>query len=233
MYPLAILAGGLATRLYPMTQNIPKSMVEIAGQPFIDWQLKMISTSGFTKVVLCLGDKGDQVKNFVGNGSKYGLDVSYSFDGEKALGTGGAIAKALPILGDNFGVTFGDSYLPIDFKSVCDIFNQSEKKALMTIYKNLNQFGKSNVEFVNGKIITYSKNSSTKVMEYIDYGFSIFRKEVFLNIPKDEFLDLGDVIEKIVKDGDLEGFEVKQRFYEIGSFEGIQEISNYLKGSFG
>ena len=116
--PVAILAGGLSTRLRPITENIPKALVDVAGKPFIARQLEYLRRQGITRVVLCLGHLGEQVEALVGDGAAFGLDVGYSWDGPRLLGTGGALKRALPLLGGQFFVFYGDSYLQIDFRAV-------------------------------------------------------------------------------------------------------------------
>ena len=229
MYSVAILAGGMATRLFPVSTGIPKSMIEISGKPFIHWQLELLSKSGIKEVVLCLGKMALVIQDYVGDGAQYGITVQYSMDGEHPLGTAGAIVKALPLLGDQFGVLYGDSYLPIDYRSIIKFHSSRKLTALMTVYKNDNRLDKSNVVFTNQRIMKYSKLIHETEMSYIDYGFSIFKREVFSNLTSRKFLDLSETIEDLVKSGDLYGYEVDQRFYEIGSFRGIEEFNMYLE----
>jgi len=174
MFPILILAGGKGTRLFPITHEVPKSMVEILGKPFLGWQLELLASAGFDRAILCLGEKATSIVDYVGDGSKFKLDVQYSFDGPNALGTAGAIANALPLLRDNFAVIYGDSYLPIDFHKIQEYYLSQDAIALMTIYKNENRFDQSNVHFKENKILEYSKNETSKKMKYIDYGFSNF-----------------------------------------------------------
>lgn len=227
---IAILAGGMATRLYPLTLEIPKSMISVAGKPFIDWQIKLLANSGFKKIVLCVGVKSHTIVDFVGDGSKYDLEVVYSYDGDSPLGTGGAIVKALPILGETFGVVYGDSYLPIDFKKVKEHFHLIEENALITVYKNNNRYDLSNVLFKDEKIIQYSKYSQAQSMQHIDYGFSIFHQEIFEKCSKNTNQDLATLLEDLAVKNRLAGYEVNKRFYEVGSFHGIEEFSEFIKG---
>ena len=147
MYPIAILAGGLATRIKPLSNNLPKSLILINDAPFIDLQLTLLSDAGFKDVIILVGHLGSQIEKHVGNGKKYRLNVSYSYDGSKQQGTGGAIVRALPSLGDIFCVIYGDSYLDMNFIEVISKFQNSEKQGLMTIYKNLDQRHQNNVVF--------------------------------------------------------------------------------------
>jgi MurNAc alpha-1-phosphate uridylyltransferase len=228
MYPVAILAGGMATRLFPLTQELPKSMLEISGKPFIHWQLNLLSNSGVKEVVLCLGTMAPIIQDYVGDGSNYGLKIQYSFDGDTALGTAGAIKRALPLLGDHFGIIYGDSYLTLDYKAVMDFYANAHVSAVMTVYRNENKHDKSNVEYRNHQIIEYSKFLQRAEMNYIDYGFSIFNKDVFSKVPSQTFVDMYEIIETLVKYRDISGYEVSQRFYEIGSFLGIKDFKMYM-----
>jgi MurNAc alpha-1-phosphate uridylyltransferase len=230
MFPILIIAGGKATRLFPLTQEIPKSMIEILGKPFIGWQLELLAAAGFKSVILCLGEKAAAIEEYVMDGSRFGLQVQYSFDGVVPLGTAGAIAKALPLLPENFGVMYGDSYLPINYCEVEEFYNSNGTTALMTIYRNKNLFDNSNVNFKEGKIIGYSKINRNKDMDFIDYGFAIMNKSKFLSIQHNRKIDLSELFENLVKGNELAGYEIKTRFYEIGSFSGLRDFESYLEG---
>jgi len=127
MFSIAIIAGGLATRLRPITENIPKSLIEFSGKPFIFYQLEYLYKQGIKKVVLCIGHLGKIIQEKVGDGRYFNLDIKYSFDGDFPLGTGGSIKKALPMLDKNFFVLYGDSFLPINFNSVKEFYLQKKK----------------------------------------------------------------------------------------------------------
>ncbi len=230
MLPVAILAGGLATRLRPLTSTIPKALVEVAGKPFIRHQLAYLKGQGISEVVMCTGYLGEMIEAEVGHGSEFGLKVSYSPDGEKLLGTGGALKRALPMLGEAFFVLYGDSFLPIDFAAVKNDFIASGKPALMTVLKNDNRWDKSNVVYRDSKLIEYNKQQTRPEMEHIDYGLSIVRREVFDNTPDQEPFDLAGLYHQLSVTGQLAGHEVYQRFYEMGSFEGLKETEAYLAG---
>lgn len=228
MFPVAILAGGLATRLRPLTEKIPKALIDVAGKPFIVHQLHYLKTQGITKIVLCTGYLGEQIESVVGNGRSFGMTVSYSPDGPLLLGTGGALRKALPLLGEQFFVLYGDSFLPCNFKNVQTSFISSGKPALMTVLKNGNLWDKSNVLFRNGILIEYNKNSPNPEMEHIDYGLGILSAEVLKDSPSRQPLDLADVYHHLSLEGRLSGFEVSERFYEIGSHSGLKEAEDYF-----
>lgn len=229
--PVAILAGGLATRLRPITHKVPKAMVEVAGRPFIDHQLDLLKRNGMRKIVLCLGHLGEQVAEHVGDGSQRGLEIRYSFDGPTLLGTGGALRRALPMLGHACWVLYGDSYLDIDYGAVFRAFAAGNRLALMTVLRNANQWDKSNVVFRDGELVCYDKRQPRPDMAYIDYGASIFRRSALERIPTDTFCDLADLMRDLVAEKQMLGHEVTKRFYEIGSHAGLEEASRYLQGS--
>jgi NDP-sugar pyrophosphorylase family protein len=169
----------------------------------------------------------------LGNGSARGVSIQYSIDGDTQLGTGGAIAKAVPMLGGEFGVVYGDSYLPTDYLPVEQRFLASKNAGLMTVYENRNKFDLSNVEFADGKLLNYQKGLQLPQMNYIDYGLMYFRAKVFMSKRNKGKFDLSEICHKLAKDGELDGFEIPSRFYEVGSHQGIQELSSYLEKQFG
>ena len=229
MLPVAILAGGLATRLHPITEKIPKALVDVAGKPFVVRQLDYLRRQGITCVVLCISFLGERVEAVVGDGSAFGLEVHYSWDGPRLLGTGGALRQALPLLGKQFFVFYGDSYLPIDFREVEQIFLNSGKPALMTVLRNGNLWDKSNVLFRNGCITEYNKRTPRPEMAHIDYGLGVLSAAVLKDAPVNEPFDLADIYHKLSLQGALAGHEVFERFYEIGSHKGLEETIDYFK----
>ena len=227
-YPVAILAGGLATRLRPLTEKIPKSLVPIHGEPFISHQLRLLKKQGIEQVVICAGYLGTMIEEIVGQGDAFGLRVQYVFDGPILLGTGGALKKALPLLGENFFVLYGDSYLPCDFLAVQEAFIQRKKRALMTVYYNQGVWDSSNVEYRDGVILCYDKKNRTDKMHYIDYGLGIFNQNAFTAIEEDTPNDLADLYQILLQQNQLSAYEVLKRFYEIGSHTGIEEFTHYI-----
>jgi NDP-sugar pyrophosphorylase family protein len=229
MPKVVILAGGPATRLYPITHSVPKAMIEVAGKPFIAHQLELLKKNGIENVVICLGYLGERIKDFIKEGEDFGIKVEYSFDGEKLLGTGGAINKALNLLDDVFFVMYGDSYLRADFKAISDYFLSRDKKGLMTVIKNQNRWDKSNVVYNKGKIIKYDKKNPTADMEYIDYGLALLKKEIFSQRNYGQVFGLDRVYEDLIQEGEMLAYEVKKRFFEIGSLSGLEETRKYLE----
>jgi NDP-sugar pyrophosphorylase family protein len=226
--PVAILAGGLATRLRPITEKIPKSLVPVAGRPFLAHQLELLHSRGIRRAVLCIGYLGEMIQRDFGS-EKFGVKLDYSLDGPKLLGTGGAIKRALPLLGEEFFILYGDSYLPIDYAPIADFFHRSGKPGLTTVFRNQGKFDTSNVVFSDGEIKVYDKKNKLPEMQHIDYGLSMFKAPVFDSYPADRVFDLAEVMGKLVREKQLAGFEVAERFYEIGSPAGLAELESLLR----
>ncbi len=226
--PVAILAGGLATRLRPVTGKIPKSLVPVAGRPFLAHQLELLHARGIRRAVLCIGYLGEMIQREFG-GEAFGVKLDYSFDGEKLLGTGGAVKRALPKLGEEFFVLYGDSYLPIQYAPVAVTFHHSGKLGLMTVYRNEGKFDTSNVVFRDGEIVVYDKKNRLPEMRHIDYGLSLFKSSVFDTYSADQIFDLAEVMGKLVRERQLAGYEVPERFYEMGSPAGLAELEALLQ----
>lgn len=219
---LALLAGGFATRLRPLTESLPKSLVTVAGEPFLAHQLRLIYAGGIREVVLCCGHLGDQIEAFAGDGSRFGLSIAYSHDGERPLGTGGALRAALPLLGPRFLVMYGDSWLTEPIDSVWHAFLASGRPALMTVFRNRNRWGASNVEFRHGSIFRYDKRHPSPSMRHIDYGLDALEATVLAHWSVPVF-DLSAVWSALAEYGLLSGYETCDRFYEIGSPTGLRE----------
>ena len=231
MLPVAILAGGLATRLRPITRTVPKALIEVAGEPFLAHQLRLLARHGFERVVLLVGYLGEQIQSFAGDGRAFGLRVEYAFDGPQLLGTAGALRRALPLLGDAFAVVYGDSYLSCDYRAALDTFTASAKLGLMTVYRNEGLWDTSNVEFAGGRILAYDKANRSPAMRHIDYGLGAFQRDAFRDVPAGEPCDLAAVYQGLLRRGELAAWESPERFYEIGSLEGIGDLEKFLKGS--
>jgi NDP-sugar pyrophosphorylase family protein len=229
MLPVAILAGGLATRLRPLTETIPKSLVEIDGEPFLWHQLRLLRENGIERVVHCVSHLGEKVRDSVGDGKAFGLHIDYSFDGATLLGTAGALKRAQALLGEAFFALYGDSYLPIDWAAVERAFRESGKAGLMTVYRNEGQWDSSNVEYVNGRILAYNKKLRTARMRHIDYGLGVLRGAALAGVPEGQAWDLATLYQELLEAGELAAFEAPQRFYEIGSFGGIEELRAHLR----
>ena len=226
--PVVILAGGLATRLRPISERIPKVLVEVAGRPFAEHQIELLQHHGLHQLVFCVGHLGEQVEATLGDGARWGMELQYVFDGPTLMGTGGALRRALPLLGPAFLVLYGDAYLQCDYQAVGQRFEQSGKLGLMTVFHNEDQWDRSNVVFVDGQIRRYDKQQRSPEMRHIDYGLGALRAEVFARYPADQPIDLATIYQDLLAAEQLAGFEVHQRFYEIGSHAGLEETRRYF-----
>lgn len=230
LLPVAILAGGLATRLRPLTETVPKALLDVGGEPFIAHQLRLLRANGIERVVVCAGYLGELIEAAVGDGAALGLRVAYAFDGPTLLGTAGALKRALPLLGEACFVLYGDSYLPCDYRAVQAAFEASGRLALMTVFRNDGRWDASNVEFVDGRLLAYDKRAPAPRMRHIDYGLGLFRRAAFDLVPAGEPSDLAVLYRRLLARGELAGHEVARRFYEIGSPAGLEETRRYLAG---
>jgi len=230
---VVILAGGLGTRLSAVAANIPKALVPVAGKSFIEHQFDLLRQCGLLDVLICTGHMSDQIEKHIGDGTRFGFRVCYSRENPSCLmGTGGALVNALPLLEEEFLVMYGDSYLPTDYRAVCDEFMRTGTAALMCVYRNRGKWDKSNVRLCDGRVIFYSKLARADEADCIDYGLSAFRREVILRyreiVPP---LDLARIQSDLVARGELAAFEVAGRFYEIGKPEGLTELDKVLSTS--
>jgi len=227
---LALLAGGLATRLRPLTSFMPKSLIQVAGEPFLAHQLRLIRAGGIREVILCCGFLGEQIEDFAGDGSAFGLSITYSHDGPQPLGTGGALFKALPLLGRRFLIMYGDSWLTEPIEPVWRAFLDSGKPAMMTVFCNQNRWGASNVEFRKGMVVRYDKRHPSNSMHHIDYGLDALDASVLAHWTVPVF-DLSDVWSGLAQYSLLAGYETGERFYEIGTLAGLRETEEVVTAS--
>ena len=211
-----------------MTETVPKSLLEVNGEPFAMHQLRLLQANGIRRVVICIGHLGALVQRAIGDGGALGLEVDYSIDGPVLLGTAGAIKNALPKLGKTFFVMYGDSYLPCDYAAISRNFESAGVLGMMTVFRNEGKWDTSNVEFAAGKIVAYSKANRNPRMRYIDYGLGVFRAEAFDILPVGEASDLAELYMDLLKRRQLAAYEVTERFYEIGSPEGLRETAEFL-----
>jgi NDP-sugar pyrophosphorylase family protein len=232
-----ILAGGLATRMRPITETIPKAMIRVAGKPFVDHQLAWLAAHGVTDVVLSIGYLGGAIRDHVGDGSALGLRVCYVDEGTRLRGTAGAVRLALDegVLETRFLVTYGDSFLPIDFAGVWSAFAASGAPALMTVFHNQGRWDTSNVIFDEpaGRVTLYDKQRRTRPPEafsFIDYGLSAFDRQVIADgVPTGATADLAELFHALSIRGQLAGLQVTERFYEIGSPAGLEDFEGWLR----
>jgi N-acetyl-alpha-D-muramate 1-phosphate uridylyltransferase len=226
MLPVAILAGGKGTRLYPITQAIPKALVPVAGVPFILRQLLYLRSQGVRRVVVCVGTFGDMIRDLIGDGAKFGVTVEYSADGPTPLGTGGALKAALPLLGDNFLVLYGDSYVQVPLREFLELFEGRPELGLMTVFRNRDRWVASNVKFRRGKVVEYRKTAACGRLAFVDYGLSALKSAALRTHLDGTTGDLGTVFEALARAGQLAGVRMRRRFYEIGTPKGLQQTES-------
>lgn len=225
-----ILAGGLATRMRPRTLTIPKSMLEVAGRPFVAWQLEALARTGFTRVLLCIAHLGEQIREYVSDGAAFGLDVEYSEDGPTLCGTAGAIRRALALLEPSFLVTYGDSYLPFDYAApLRDLDQHPEALGTMSVFENRGRWDASNTRVEGQLVVSYDKRATSADVTFIDYGAIALRREVIAELPADEPAGLDQVQATLCRTGRLRAWVAHERFYEIGSESGLAELTERLR----
>jgi NDP-sugar pyrophosphorylase family protein len=226
---IAILAGGLASRLGELTKSEPKSLLNINGKTFIEYQLEKIRQQGITDVVICTGYLGDKIRHYLGDGTRYGMHIKYSHE-DRPLGTAGALKNAEKLLDDVFLTMYGDSYLFLGFGRMLSCFNASDKLAMMTVYKNHDHHEKSNTSIGDGLVTEYSKEIHTENMVCIDYGAHVFRRKALELVPGGRYFPLEELFPALISKKQLMAYKVRRRFYEVGSLKGIAEFREYIRG---
>jgi MurNAc alpha-1-phosphate uridylyltransferase len=227
-----ILAGGLATRMRPRTLTVPKSMLEVAGRPFVDWQLEKLAACGFDDVVLCIAHLGEQIRDHVGDGARHGLRVRYSDEGPKLLGTAGAMRAALDLLAPTFLVTYGDSYLPFDYSEPLRLLDtHPDCQGVMSVFPNAGQWDVSNVETDGEWVLRYEKGRPDLGLEHIDYGALSLRRDIIASLPLGEPRGLDTIQQRLASEKRLRATLARDRFFEIGSPEGLAALDQWLTRS--
>jgi NDP-sugar pyrophosphorylase family protein len=225
---VVILAGGKATRLGSLTKSRPKSLVMIGDKPFLEHQINMLHKAGARDFLLCLGYLGEQIRDYFGNGRRLNVKITYSIE-DRPLGTAGALKNAEGLISDPFMTLYGDSYLSLNLEEIASRFTQSHKLGLMTVYRNSGLYDRSNTAIDNnGMVVKYDKQN-TSGLEYIDYGLSVFHKQVLDWVPREEYYPLEEVFHKLIEMNELAAFEAKERFYEIGSPAGLEEFRKFVE----
>lgn len=224
-----VLAGGLATRMRPLTEKTPKAMLPVAGRPFVAWQLEALARSGFARVLFCVGYLGEQIQAFVGDGSGYGLSVEYSEDGPVLLGTAGAVRRALERLEPTFLVTYGDSYLPFDYSApLRDLEAHPEALGTMSVFFNQGRWDASNTRVEGERVAVYRKGSDDPALDHIDYGAIALRRHVIEALEAERKAGLDEVQADLAQRGCLRAYHARERFFEIGSEAGLRELEQRL-----
>lgn len=224
---IVVLAGGLATRLYPITTTIPKSMVPVAGEPFLTHQLRSFKKNGITNVVMCVGHFADQIIDHFGDGKQFGLSIKYSVEKEK-LDTGGALKNAYPYLDDVFFTIYGDSFLRQPYAPVAEFFFSNPSEGLMCVYENNNQIEPSRVLLDDTMVKQYKKDPPPEGAQHMEYGLNILKKNLIPQVEKLSF-PISDYFDILAPQQQLLAFPVQERFYEIGSKEGLAETDALLR----
>jgi len=225
---IVILAGGLATSLGPLTEKVPKSMIPTRGKPFLWYQIELLKKNGLTDILLCTGHLASQITDYFGDGEEFGVRINYSEEKEELLGTGGALKRAENLLEDEFFVMYGDSYLILDYQEIARYFHKFDRLGLMVVYKNHNRFDESNVVVKDGFVKVYDRRNPGRELIYIDEGVSILKKEILCGFPSHTHFPLGRIFQRLISGGQLLAFETKQRFYEIGSAEGLNDFRRLI-----
>lgn len=226
---LAILAGGLGTRLGPLTSHTPKSLVPVLGRPFLEHQIELVRAAGVDRLVLCIGHYGEQIVERFGHGEAHGVEIAYSRETGGLLGTGGALRQAAPLLDPAFMMMWGDSYLLLDYAEIWRRFSAQDLPAMMVVFRNRNQRAPSNLVVREGRVMVYDKWTPDPAKEYIDEGLTCLKKEVLERVPPDRPFAIEEVFRDLAAEGLLAAHETGQPFYEVGSPEGLRELEELLK----
>jgi N-acetyl-alpha-D-muramate 1-phosphate uridylyltransferase len=225
-----ILAGGRGTRLGPLTEDRPKALVDVAGRPFLEYQLELLRRGGVDEIVLCVGYLGSAIERAIGDGSRFGLSIRYSYDGPEPLGTAGAVRNALPMLGERFLVTYGDTLLTVDYSAVARAHASSGLPALMTVLENDNSYGPSNAVVEGAVVVAYGKNPPPQNARWIDYGLLVFDRAA---IESSTALDLEPILAELADERQLAAYAVVERFYEIGDEAALAETTKFIRATRG
>ena len=227
---IVILCGGLATRLGEIAQDTPKSMIQIEGKPFLEYQIENLKENFIEDIILCVGHLSKEIENYFRNGKDFGVNIKYSHDGDKPLGPIGAVKKAKTLLDNIFFIMYGDSYLRFDFKDAYNYFSNKEKLGLMVVYKNNDRFDKSNIAIHGDFVTAYNQKDNRKDMVFIDYGASLLRKNTLDLIPDNSYYSTGELFSELIKRKELLAYEVKKRFYHIGNPAALEEFKEFIRG---
>ena len=226
----AILAGGLGRRLRPLTSRIPKAMVQVDGRPFLEYELDLLKSHGVDDLVLCVGYLGETIRAHFGDGSAFGVRIRYSSEGERLMGPIGALKMAERLLGDSFFVTYGDAYLRLDYHEMMATLLRNEEPGLMAVYRNEGRFGRSDVVVKDGFVASYDKENRAPAMDWVNFGVTAMKKEALDSAEEGRVCDEPTFYRRLIKGRRLRAYEVKERFYEIGSVQGLKEFDEFIRG---
>jgi len=230
MTQVVILAGGLATRMRPRTLTVPKILLDVAGRPFVDWQLELLAKCKYTRVLFCVAHLAAQVREHVGDGARFGLEVAFADDGDKLLGTGGALRAAASELDDAFLVTYGDSYLPFDYGApLAELRAHDDCDGVMSVFKNDGKWEASNVKTDGAWVLEYRKGAKDPAFDHIDYGAIALRRAAVLELPSGVPSGLDELQTRLAARRRLRAYVARERFYEIGSPDGLAALELRLQ----
>jgi len=228
---IAIIAGGRGTRLAPITDVIPKPMVLVHGKPFLEHEIMLLKENGVLDFVLCVGYLSKVIMDHFGDGKRFGVRIRYSDDGKKPLGVIGSLKNAEPLLEDYFFMTYGDAYLRADYSHAMKEFQHSEKLGMMFVYENKNKFGRSDVEVRDGLVASYDKKNQTPDMTFINYGLIALRREALTRVPVGSEFGEQEFFGQLIRENELVAHVTKERFYEIGSKESLEEFRKFISST--
>ena len=222
-----ILAGGLGTRLRPLTDSVPKGLIKVNGRPFLEWKLEQLKANGIDDIVLCVGHLGEMIEEHFGGGSRVGVRVRYSRDGKKPLGVIGALKRAEPLLDGEFFVTYGDNYLRLDYGRMMALLKSSRKLGALAVYHNRGAYGTSDVEVDEGRVTAFQKNSGRQ-LEWINFGIYALRKSALALVAPGEPCEEPEFFNLLISKGELLSYEATERFYEIGNMQSLREFETFI-----
>jgi NDP-sugar pyrophosphorylase family protein len=223
-----ILAGGLGTRLGGLTAGLPKPMVDVAGKLFLEYELALLRRYGISDIVLCIGHKADVIEGYFGDGSRFDMSIRYSIEGDELMGTAGAVKQAEHLIQDDFLLTYADTYLQMDYHAAYETFASSGRLGMMVVLPNDNGVETSNIIVEGDRVAVYDKFSLRPEMHHINFGVSYLRKAALNLVPAGQKYTQEDWYQDLIKDNNLGAFETHQRYYEIGSPDGLQEFRSLI-----
>ncbi|HYB45419.1 MAG TPA: sugar phosphate nucleotidyltransferase [Nitrososphaerales archaeon] len=225
----AILAGGLGTRLRPLTDLVPKGLIRVNGRPFLELKLEQLKANGIDDVILCVGHLGEMIEEHFGDGSRFGIRIRYSRDGKELLGPVGAVKRAEHLLEGEFFVTYGDNYLRLDYGKMMALLKSSGKLGVLAVYHNRGAYGTSDVEVSEGRVTTFQKNPTRK-LEWINFGIYALRKKALDLVAPGSPCDESEFFNLMIGRRELLSYEATERFYEIGNVESLNEFETFMAG---
>jgi len=228
MIPAVILAGGLGTRLRPLTDRQPKALVRVQGKPFLEHQLELLQRGGVRDVLLLVGYRGRQIEQSFGDGARLGLRLRYSLE-DTPLGTGGALRQAEALLPDDFLLLNGDTLMPLDYEKLEKAYRQSQKLGLLVAYENPEHALDNNLALGSDHLVTAYHRHNPAGLTHVDAGLGVFSKRLLQFIPPALRVSLEEeVYPMLIHRSQLMGFPTPQRFYDMGSFAGLEALERGL-----